>query len=315
VSSEARAERSFTRAALHRWLGLGMGALVAGLVWGGPRLRPRTPLAADARAVASGEPVSRGPEPRAHPEVATSPAATLSTLPAPSASSPLAPPEPVAAGACPADMVLVDGDYCTNVEHDCKQWLDDDLLPYARCAEYTPPARCVGKRVRLRFCIDRREYTRPGEQLPQNYASFIEASKVCESLGKRVCNESEWNFACEGPEMLPYPYGWTRAPVCNQDRTDLYERNPKKQVLKDWREPSGEAAACKSPFGVYDMTGNMDEPVLREAQRYAYPFRNGLKGGWWMAGRNRCRPSTTAHDDHYRDIQVGIRCCAGASSG
>jgi hypothetical protein len=58
------------------------------------------------------------------------------------------------------------------------------------------------------------------------------------------------------------------------------------------------------------MVGNMDEPVLREGARYNYPFRNALKGGWWMSGRNRCRPSTTAHDDHYEDVQVGIRCCA-----
>jgi hypothetical protein len=315
VSSEAGAERSFNRVASHRWLGVAVGALVAGLLFWGPRLRPRSAQTLDNRAAASGELVNAAPRPGAHAGSATPPAAALPVSPPANASVLPAPSEPAAAGICPSDMVLVDGDYCTNVEHDCKQWLDDDLLPYARCAEYTPPARCVGKRVKLRFCIDRREYTRPGEQLPQNYASFVEASKVCESLGKRVCNESEWNFACEGPEMLPYPYGWTRAPVCNQDRTDLYEPNPKKQVLKDWRAPSGEASACKSPFGVYDMTGNMDEPVLREAQRYAYPFRNGLKGGWWMAGRNRCRPSTTAHDDHYRDIQVGIRCCRQAGPG
>jgi len=35
-----------------------------------------------------------------------------------------------------------------------------------------------------------------------------------------------------------------------------------------------------------------------------------LKGGWWMPARNRCRPATTAHDDYYKDIQVGTRCCA-----
>ncbi|MFZ5891226.1 MAG: formylglycine-generating enzyme family protein [Myxococcota bacterium] len=220
---------------------------------------------------------------------------------------------PAAHGICPAEMVLVSGDYCTQVEHTCKRWLDDDLLPYARCAEYEPPARCVGKRQSFKFCIDQREYTAPGETLPKNYASFIESSKVCESLGKRVCTESEWNFACEGPEMLPYPYGWIRRDVCNQDRTDLFEPNPKMQMLRDHRKTSGELASCKSPFGVFDMVGNMDEPVLREAQRYAYPFRNGLKGGWWMAGRNRCRPATTAHDDHYRDIQIGIRCCRDAN--
>ena len=41
-------------------------------------------------------------------------------------------------------------------------------------------------------------------------------------------------------------------------------------------------------------------------------FHNALKGGWWMAARNRCRPATTAHDDYYKDIQIGVRCCADA---
>ncbi len=206
-------------------------------------------------------------------------------------------------------MVWVHGNYCTQVEHECRRWLDDTQLPFARCAEYVPSAICKGQRERLEFCIDRFEYTAPGERLPQNYASFMIASKVCASQGRRVCTESEWNFACEGEEMLPYPYGFTRELFCNQDRTDLFEENPRVQVLKDHRKASDELPRCRSPFGVYNLVGNLDEPVLREAQRYAYPFRNGLKGGWWMAGRNRCRAVTTAHDDHYKDIQIGVRCC------
>jgi len=279
-------------------LGLALGyLLVGGSVRSSAELapQPRRPLPTKLAAPApSANPVT--------PVAVKLPEAAPPSEPAPAPSAAVAAP-------CPSDMLLVSGDYCTNVEHTCKRWLDDDLLPYARCAEYEPPARCVGKRQALRFCIDRREYTPSGEALPKNYASFNIASKVCGQLGKRVCTESEWNFACEGPDMLPYPYGWTRKDVCNQDRLDLYEPNPNRQVLKDHRKPSGELADCKSPFGAYDMTGNMDEPVLREAQRYAIPFRNGLKGGWWMAGRNRCRPATTAHDDNYKDIQIGIRCC------
>jgi hypothetical protein len=38
------------------------------------------------------------------------------------------------------------------------------------------------------------------------------------------------------------------------------------------------------------------------------------KGGWWLAGRNRCRPATTAHDEHYCDFQTGFRCCAEAQA-
>ncbi len=224
----------------------------------------------------------------------------------------LAPEPDKPAAACPKDMVLVEGDYCTEVRQTCKHWLDDRKLPFARCGEYEKPVRCVGHRVHMRYCIDRYEYTRPGEQLPANYQSFVTASRLCKQLGKRICTESEWNFACEGEEMRPYPYGWKREAVCNQDQSDLYEHNPRRRVLRDLRKPADADPACVSPFGVYDMVGNLDEPVLREDARYATPFRNGLKGGWWMAGRNRCRPATTAHDDYYNDIQVGARCCADA---
>lgn len=244
---------------------------------------------------------------------------------APTPDSPVAgaPPGAVAQSgkACPPEMVTVEGDYCTDVRHNCVKWLDDPALPYARCGEYEPKATCVGERVKMNFCMDRHEYTKPGEQLPMNQASFVIASDTCKGIGKRICTEDEWNFACEGEEMRPYPYGWTREAKCNQDRPkeELYDANNKQyQVLADRRMPNGGNPECVSPFGVYDMAGNLDEPVLRESQRYNYPYRNGLKGGWWMPARNRCRPATTKHDDHYKDIQVGVRCCSdapGASVG
>jgi hypothetical protein len=281
-----------------------MGALVAYVAWGGPQHSPNgaaTPKS-DGQSTADGgaptpSPTNKALEPCPEPNLEENAPAYAPTE-----------------EACPSGMVLVQGEYCTSVRHTCKHWLDDETLPYARCGEYEPPARCTGQRVPMRFCIDRYEYTAPGEALPRNGGSFVQASALCEQLGKRVCTESEWNFACEGPAMLPYPYGWVRAPVCNQDRSDLYDSNPNRQVLRDNRVPSGSMPECRSPFGVYDMVGNLDEPVLRESQRHAYPFRNALKGGWWMAARNRCRPATTAHDDHYRDVQIGVRCCEDVSS-
>ncbi len=250
------------------------------------------------------------PEPRAVPPPAL-PAVVRPSRPA--ALRPVLPPpvvEPRAA--CPPEMVLVEGSYCSDVRQDCVRWLDAAALPFARCAEYSHKSRCVGKRVPMRFCIDRYEYTRPGENLPMNMASFDVATKTCESLGKRICTDSEWNFACEGEEMLPYPYGYERKPVCNQDRTDLYEKNPRMQVLRDLREPGDARPECRSPFGVENLAGNMDEPVAREGFENNAPFRNALKGGWWMPARNRCRPATTAHDDHFSDIQIGVRCCEAA---
>ncbi|HET7540008.1 MAG TPA: SUMF1/EgtB/PvdO family nonheme iron enzyme [Polyangiaceae bacterium] len=234
----------------------------------------------------------------------------------PPVGAPLAvPAETELSKACPRDMVLVEGDYCTQVFQPCVRWLDDEKLPFARCSEFQSPSRCIGKRVKQRFCIDRYEYTPPGEDLPLNYQSFQKSAALCISLGKRICTDDEWTFACEGEEMRPYPYGFIRASKCNQDRVDLYESNPHRQILADRRERADARPECVSPFGVVNMAGNMDESVLREGKEHIEPFRNALKGGWWMAARNRCRPSTTAHDDYYKDIQVGTRCCSAASSG
>jgi formylglycine-generating enzyme required for sulfatase activity len=243
---------------------------------------------------------------RGKPKPAAQKIAQQPLLPPP---EPLAPPPPAA---CPPEMVLVEGSYCTDVRQDCNKWLDEETSPFARCAEYSHRSRCVGKRVSMRFCIDRREYTPPGEKLPQNQASFDIATKTCSSLGKRICTDNEWNFACEGEDMLPYPYGYERKPVCNQDQLHLFEKNPHMQVLSDLREPADARPECKSPFGVENMVGNMDEPVAREGFEHNAPFRNALKGGWWMPARNRCRPATTAHDDYFKDIQIGVRCCEAA---
>ncbi len=262
----------------------------------------QAPSSATAEAVARVAPVSSTAVPSLA-AISDPPAApTLISIPTPAESS-----------ACDKAMVLVEGEYCTDVSQVCARWLDDETLPFARCAEYRSPSRCMGSRVHERFCIDRYEYTVPGQELPLNYQSFSRSSALCRSLGKRLCTESEWNFACEGEDMRPYPYGFSREPKCNQDRDDLYEVNPHRQILADRRERGDARPECVSPFGVYNMAGNMDESVLREGPEHVDPFRNALKGGWWMPARNRCRPATTAHDDYYNDIQVGARCCSAAN--
>ena len=261
-----------------------------------------TPTSASAEAMQRVLPVTRAP----------TPGATEITEQAPPGTPLPVPPAADVSAACPRDMVLVEGDYCSEVFQSCAVWLDDETLPFARCSQYRSPSRCIGTRMKKRYCIDRYEYTAPGDDLPLNYQSFQKSSATCAKLGKRLCTETEWNFACEGEEMLPYAYGFSRKPVCNQDRDDLYEVNPHRQILADRRERADARPECVSPFGVFNMAGNMDESVLREGQDHTDPYRNALKGGWWMAARNRCRPATTAHDDYYKDIQVGTRCCGDA---
>ena len=207
--------------------------------------------------------------------------------------------------ACPANMVLVDGMYCPEVEQRCARWLESDgRYAYFRCAEYARPAKCLASRRALRFCIDRDEYAPSGESLPASRQSWTNAAETCSSLGKRVCLESEYNFACEGEEMRPYPYGFTRdSDACNADRVDIYRADG---MLRDLREgPSGHPR-CLSPFGVHNLAGNLEEWTTIDGSD---PQRPAMKGAYWQPSRNHCRAAQTAHDAYYHGDETGFRCC------
>ena len=207
---------------------------------------------------------------------------------------------------CPADMVLVEGRYCPDVMHLCKRFVDPPgRFHEFRCAEYGPSVCKSKRRKRLHFCIDRDEYTAPGDALPTVNFSWSSAKKQCESAGKRLCLESEWQFACEGEEMRPYPYGFTRdATACNIDRDNIVG----KTAPIDYREPAGSHPRCTSPFGVNDMSGNIEEWATIDGAT-AKGYRSTMKGAWWLPGRNHCRARTLGHGEIYSGPQIGVRCC------
>ena len=212
--------------------------------------------------------------------------------------------------ACGKNMVLVEGEYCPKVQLNCKKYLDPKgRYEQFRCAEYGP-SECLSKeRKHLRFCIDRTEFAEPGETLPANHKSFTHGEKACAAEGKRMCRESEWNFACEGEEMRPYPYGFARdASACNADRLDVVSPEGK---LRDLRAPGGSFSRCKSPFGVMDMAGNLEEFVAMDVKGPPVP---AMKGAYWQPSRNFCRAAQTAHDRYYNGTETGFRCCRDAES-
>jgi sulfatase modifying factor 1 len=217
-------------------------------------------------------------------------------------------PPALATAACAENMVLVEGEYCTEVRQECVEWEDPPSSKLARCARFAP-TQCVGERVHKRFCVDRDEYAPPGETLPAGDVSWTQAKEVCANEKKRLCLETEWEFACEGEKMLPYPTGLERDPrACNFDKPELVDAVTGK--LRDQREAPDKLDRCVSPFGVRNMSGNVDEWVFRD--RTGGEWRSALKGGWWMAARDRCRPATTAHDEHFHELQTGMRCCSNA---
>ncbi len=231
---------------------------------------------------------------------------------APGTSIPDIPPGP---RSCPDGQVLVEGEYCTNVDQQCLRWLDEEQM---RCAEFAPP-RCTGHRRHMAVCIDRYEYpNQPGAQ-PEVMVSWYEARHACEARGRRLCTQSEWTFACEGPDMHPYPYGdglrrdETVCRIDHQTRRPDRERlgNPMTSADESARlyeaVPSGSMPGCVSWAGVHDLTGNVDEWTVNESH---VPYESALKGGWWGPIRARCRPSTTAHNEGFVYYQIGFRCCS-----
>lgn len=209
---------------------------------------------------------------------------------------------------CPEGMIHVRGQRCSVPTQECLGWVDDPGKPPRACGQFREPSSCAGARHGLNFCIDRLEYTPAGWALPLVNVAWNEASRICGSMKKRLCTEVEWEFACEGPDALPYPYGYARDGArCNHDRDELFTDRRK---LIDRRVGAEALPSCTSPFGVLNMVGNVDEWTTRPEN--PAPRRSILRGGWWLKGRNRCRASTSSHSEIYAGPQTGFRCCMAA---
>jgi hypothetical protein len=225
--------------------------------------------------------------------------------------------------ACPSGMKLVDGSYCTEVEHKCrKSWFDESNKKTV-CEEFEETSTCVGQRVPKRYCIDTYEWPNKKGERPEVMNRFHQAQIKCAAVGKRMCTESEWTLACEGPKMTPFPYGYARdAAKCNGDH--MWDSpNMKKVAARDptelarlWRGvPSGSQPDCISAFGVADLPANTDEVVASEQAKNSRrgDFDSVHTGGPWYKGvRNQCRPKIYTHDEDFYYYFLSFRCCAEA---
>ncbi len=301
----------------------------------GAKVGPALPKPAPGPAPSGSAPVK--PKPKPHPSGSSrpgpipKPGPSARPLPAPSGAAsaakpstpaPVAKPKPEpASGACPTGMQLVDGDYCSKVEHKCrKSWFDTSNKKTV-CEEFEPVSKCVGGRTHKRYCIDR--YTWPNEKgaRPEVMNRFHQAQLKCAAVGKRLCTESEWTLACEGPKMLPFPYGYTRdTKKCHgdmlwdsPDMKKVAARDPE-ELARLWKgKRNGSQPECTSDYGVEDLPGNVDEVVSNETNdgTFRSKFDSVHTGGPWYKGvRNQCRPKIYTHDEGFYYYFLGFRCCS-----
>lgn len=264
------------------------------------------------------------------PSVASAPSLVVTTIPSAPEPPPPPPPklpayvriDPASETSCPAGMVLVNGIYCPFVGHRCRRFANEaeDI-----CQSFASEVLCEGRLQERRFCVDVLEYPNLEGVLPAMMVSFDDARRACALEGKRLCTVEEWEFACEGTQMWPYPYGTERDPeACNADRPaaapDFALLSSPRSLAEaiervDERAPSGSLPRCISPFGVREMTGNVAEWVENPTAALEDKPIAALKGGSFQRSRARCRPLVTPPAEPLPLLGVGFRCCADAKDG
>jgi sulfatase modifying factor 1 len=130
-----------------------------------------------------------------------------------------------------------------------------------------------------------------------------EAKRLCETKGKRLCSELEWERACKGPENALYEYGSAYdAHICGAGAP----------ALASSMRPSGQRPACRSAFGVREMHGGPSEWTDSHWGRGGPKDMGVVRGGNDSAGElvTRCA-FARAQAPIERSATTGFRCCTG----
>ena len=203
-----------------------------------------------------------------------------------------------------------------------------------------------------KLCMDQFEFPNLPCEYPIVWVRANEAAKICRVLDKRLCDAHEWEGACAGKVRSPGKdyESWVNRQLVellhNQSRELVWATGIKPDarlcatgalkspgcVDASWENcgsnsyPTGSFPRCISPFGVYDMHGNVAEHMNLPLQEGQLGARGGsgeteMKGSWFAFDEyhphpDDCRwraPSWHATPveselSHY-NYHLGFRCC------
>ncbi len=202
-------------------------------------------------------------------------------------------------------------------------------------AKYMAPLYNPAKEKDLdaKSCIDQFEFPNIPCEYPLVWVRASEAAQICEAQGKRLCDDHEWEGACEGSLEAPdYLFELAKNDTSSK-QVKLRRKIHNSQVKKSWAYgdkrkigvcsansfksegcnggdfskcgsntyPAGFSLSCKSSLGVYDLHGNAAEHMnlpLKKSEISSISKKSlgvtEMKGSWFIFDKYK------AHKDYCR---------------
>ncbi len=144
--------------------------------------------------------------------------------------------------------------------------------------------------------VNKRTYSVQEGNWPVVNVSYNDALVFCGWAGCRLPNDVEWEKAACGDDGRIYPWGedWVNGKYCNSSESGIEKTTEVDEFIEGI-----------SPYGVWDMAGNVWEWIYRRRHRNTRPLRGGSwnydKEATHIAYRRNVKPV-------HHDNSLGIRC-------